>query len=123
MDDSKEPFCYTLEPPRPPKDDPTGWDHHARIVAGTYPVVIAYSKRFGRWLPILLAVKGRKGIRIHEGNTVQDSSGCILVGNRDGCLYKLYNSRLTLRRLMHSMQDAMERDESVKIEIVDDTPH
>lgn len=40
-----------------------------------------YKKVCGGYVPRLLDVKGFSGILIHCGNTAEDSSGCILVGN------------------------------------------
>lgn len=50
------------------------------IPAGTYKVILSYSNRFKRILPELLNVPHFLGIRIHKGNTEQDSAGCIILG-------------------------------------------
>ena len=60
-------FCHTIE------------RLSTSIPRGRFPLVVSYSPRFHRLLP-LLTVKGRSGIRIHSGNTSADSRGCILVG-------------------------------------------
>lgn len=52
------------------------------IPAGLYNVENSVSPKFKRELPLLYnaAVPAKRGIRIHVGNTVASSSGCILVG-------------------------------------------
>lgn len=50
------------------------------IPDGRYEVEVSNSPRFGRMLPELLDVPGFTGIRIHPGNDIDDSRGCVLVG-------------------------------------------
>lgn len=52
------------------------------IPAGLYNVENSKSPKFKRELPMLYnaAVPAKRGIRIHVGNSVKDSDGCILVG-------------------------------------------
>lgn len=86
--------CDTLEP-----TSLQGYGHGQAIAPGRYTVVVTWSPRFRRWLPLLVGVHGREGIRIHAGNTAKDTEGCILVGeNRE--VGKVLNSRATLQRLM-----------------------
>jgi hypothetical protein len=82
-------FCYTLED----KDRQrqalgliTPWYSALKISSdtaipyGTYEVIINYSNRFQRLLPLLLNVPDFEGVRIHSGNTDKDTEGCILLG-------------------------------------------
>jgi hypothetical protein len=50
------------------------------IPAGTYTVDLQYSGRFGVETPTLLNVPGFDLIRMHAGNTDEDTEGCILLG-------------------------------------------
>jgi len=52
------------------------------IPAGLYSIENSKSPKFKRELPLLYnaAVPAKRGIRIHVGNSVKDSSGCVLVG-------------------------------------------
>lgn len=52
------------------------------IPAGTYQIVDTYSPRFKKNVLLLLNVPGFAGIRIHSGNTADDTEGCLILGNR-----------------------------------------
>ena len=83
-------FGYTLE------DTVRAWgikvNAHTAIPAGRYQVKITYSSRFKRDMPVIYNVDTDppymlkeggiefKGIRIHGGNTHENTEGCILVG-------------------------------------------
>lgn len=64
------------------------------IPCGEYNLNVSKSPKFGRTLPLVYndKVPMHRGIRIHVGNSVKDTTGCILVGfQRNGD--RLVNSR------------------------------
>lgn len=50
------------------------------IPSGRYEVVITYSNRFKRRLPLLIKVPQFEGIRMHSGIDENSSSGCLICG-------------------------------------------
>lgn len=62
--------CYTLE------------NAAKAVPAGLYAIEVSKSPKFKRNLPLVwnANVPAKRGIRIHVGNSVKDSSGCVLVG-------------------------------------------
>jgi hypothetical protein len=70
------------------------------IPAGRYRVTMTPSLRFGRPLPLLSAVPGFAGVRIHPLNTIEETEGCIGVGlARDDARRRLVQSRVACDHL------------------------
>ena len=77
-------ICYTLE------------NSAKAIPAGLYSIENSRSPKFGRELPLLFSdkVPSRRGVRIHAGNTYQDSAACVLVGmKRDDAKERIDESK------------------------------
>lgn len=79
-----EHLCYTLEDVvrEVPGQPVESWKVPGRtaIPRGTYRVVFVNSQRFGPNTLSLCDVPGFDAIRMHAGNTADDTEGCILLG-------------------------------------------
>ena len=90
------PICVTLELP---------WKNNKRnvscIPAGTYNVIKYNSVKYPDvWQ--LMDVKDRSYILIHQGNYLEDTAGCILVGSAFS-YGDINNSRLAMQKLRRSL--------------------
>ena len=70
-------FCYTVEDVVRSGSKVKG---ETAIAYGRYKVIVNRSNRFKKLMPLLIDVPQFEGIRIHSGNTAEDSEGCIIVG-------------------------------------------
>ncbi|MBR5594994.1 MAG: hypothetical protein IKW47_01720 [Alistipes sp.] len=99
------------------------------IPTGCYRLRITQSAKFGELLPILDGVFGfarpnmpmrqRVGIRIHAGNIIQHSTGCILVGTADTPNQRLLSSRKALNKVREYLLNYQKQNphEEIFIEI------
>lgn len=113
--------CWTCEDPVRGDGDPAAvnaWKVPGKsaIPYGLYAVQITPSQRFQRLMPLLIAVPGFTGVRIHPGNTAADTEGCILVG-RDRYSKSIGHSILAYAPLFAELQYALQRG-GVTLEIV-----
>lgn len=92
-------FCDTLED----EVRPIKIAGETAIPAGHYKVILNMSNRFKKVMPLILNVPNFEGVRIHSGNTKEDTEGCILVGVKfkDGFVG---NSRSTFNALMRRLE-------------------
>lgn len=124
-------FCDTLE------------NTDYAIPTGFYRLRVTFSPRWQVLLPILDGVWGfrkskvesqkskvnettqRTGIRIHAGNTIEHTEGCILVGEADLSNNRLLSSAKALHRLREYLLNYMNQNpnEEVYIEISEPDPY
>jgi hypothetical protein len=86
------------------------------IPRGRYKIILDFSQRFKRVLPRLLGVPFFDSIRIHSGNTSENTEGCILVGRtmRPGFVGE---SKLALESLMIKLINAKDEGKIIWITI------
>ena len=106
-------FCYTLED----KDRQYAgiikdWDPDMKVYGktaipyGKYEIIINWSNKFQKPMPLLLNTPDFEGIRIHGGNTAEDTFGCILVGATKKQDF-IGNSAVTFRKLFPIIRDSL----------------
>lgn len=86
------------------------------IPQGTYKVILTMSNRFKRILPLLVDVPGYTGVRIHPGNTAENTEGCLLPGAQAG-YDKVLNSRMAFDPLFNLIDSAVKSKKPVTITV------
>lgn len=116
-------FCYTIED----KDRNLNNDMDIKeivrlkqygitaIPCGTYRMELTMSNRFKRALPLLYNVKGYEGVRLHRGNTAEDSLGCPILGMKKG-VDAVYQSTVAEVALVNMIEE-LPIDEKITITI------
>lgn len=84
------------------------------IPTGKYDVILTFSPKFKRVLPLLLNVPGYQYIRVHHGNLPSSTDGCLLVGENK-IKGQIINSRATLEKLMSVLLECEKKKEKVTI--------
>lgn len=117
-------FCDTLEPVVRDINKNGKFDNgevkingKTAIPFGRYEVRLTMSSRFKRVLPLLINVPNFEGVRIHRGNTVNDTAGCILVGENK-VKGRVINSTGYEKKIVDLLRVCESRREISYIEIV-----
>ena len=123
-------FCFVLEDPE--RGLRTGMTMseliglkvygQTAITMGRYEVILSYSERLKKRLPLLLNVPGFEGIRIHSGNSAKDTEGCLLVGRIKLPQPDMVGeSKIALAQLM-TILDKAARTQKIFIEVAGNQP-
>lgn len=117
-------FCKTLEDTNRDLNKNGQFDNNEKkvygetcIPYGKYKVILSYSPKFKRELPEILEVPDFQGIRIHRGNKISDTLGCVLCGEKVKNGY-LSNSTPYEIKLVELLKQANLRNEESFIEIL-----
>ena len=100
-------------------DDPGEGKVYAQtaIPYGLYKLDLTMSPKFTRLLPIVLNVKDFVGIRIHRGNSADDSAGCILPGENKVKGGVIHSTEYEMK-IVERMLQAVRNGEEMTLEIV-----
>ena len=97
------------------------------IPRGQYEVQLSYSAAFARkaWakkynglVPEILRVKGFSGVRIHPGNTRDDTLGCVLVGHNTIVGHVMNSTQCYYRLMDEVFLPAYEAGQTVILDII-----
>ena len=115
-------FCDTLEDTVRDTNKSGKFDNGEKKVKGktaipygTYEIKWTYSPRFKKYTPQLMNVPSFEGIRIHAGNTNDDTEGCLILGENKQ-VGKVLNSRATINKFYPIIKEACSKGK-VTIEI------
>lgn len=107
-------FCDTLEPTE--REGGVKILGSTAVPKGVFRILMSYSPRLKKIAPLLLNVPGFEGVRIHSGNSYNDTKGCILCG-LNTIVGRLTESRKMTAAVVGKINDAIKRGEKVTIKI------
>lgn len=84
------------------------------IPTGSYPVMMSYSPRFKKQMPLICGVKGFEGIRIHSGNSAEDTEGCILCGKNTE-VGRITNSKMWTEKVYEYIRGGLKQGVTIDI--------
>ena len=113
--------CYTIEDKDRHLED--GGDKvygKTAIPRGEYNIRITHSNRFNKDLIKIDSVEYFTGVRIHSGNSSEDTEGCIIVGstNTQDDDNWVGGSRIAYNRLHFRVKEALDMREQVTLKVV-----
>jgi Family of unknown function (DUF5675) len=88
------------------------------IPEGAYELIVNYSNRFKKNMILLLKVPFFEGVRIHGGNTIADTLGCPLLGEkRRGINHEIVFSCKTVNQYLIDRVLELSKKQKVYLEI------
>lgn len=79
------------------------------IPVGRYLVTKTFSARFKRNMYLLNDVPGFAGIRIHSGNTAEDTEGCLILG-KNKVIGKVVDSKVTVEAFEKMLDEVLSKE-------------
>ena len=95
--------CYTLEDVVRNGTKVIG---KTAIYPGEYKLIIDASTRFKQDMPHILDIPDFTGVRIHSGNTSEDTDGCILLGSTWAGKDFIGNSKIAYNKFFEKLKKA-----------------
>lgn len=74
------------------------------IPVGEYTLIYNWSKKYKKMLPLILDTPGFSGVRIHSGNSCEDTRSCLLIGKFHRYGY-IIESRKTMDSFINLWKD------------------
>lgn len=112
-------FCHTLED-EVRELGPGGQGKlfgKTAIPAGTYRIDVTFSPKFSRLMVAVEDVPFFTGIRVHSGNTAEETMGCILVGHTIYGDNRITGGSEVMPRLYQLIRAALDEGEAISITI------
>lgn len=110
--------CFTLEDTVRYSEEKKVWGQTA-IPAGNYKIIETFSPKFGCLMPLLVGVPNFEAIRIHWGNSADDTDGCIITGTSVPDARHVTASRAAFNLVHNKLREAWARYEDCFISIED----